>query len=142
MRTTMSTQTTRVIQVYRYGGPEQLKLERKPRPEPQAGEVLLRVHAAGVNQIDWKIRQGLMKDFQPVTFPYTPGIEVAGVVEDVGPGVTAFETGQAIFGWSERGAYADDITVPVRALSLKPATCSFAEAPTGPVGPTPTCRGH
>ncbi len=64
MRTTMSTQTTRVIHVYSYGGPEQLKLEQKPRPEPQAGEVLLRVHAAGVNQIDWKIRQGLMKEFQ------------------------------------------------------------------------------
>ncbi len=58
----MSTQTMRVIQVHRYGGPEQLKLEQKPRPEPQAGEVLLRVHAAGVNPIDWKIRQGLMKD--------------------------------------------------------------------------------
>ena len=136
----MSTQTTRVIQVYRYGGPEQLKLERKPRPEPQASEVLLRVHAAGVNQIDWKIRQGLMKDFQPVTFPYTPGIEVAGVVEDVGPGVTAFETGQAIFGWSERGAYAEYITVPVEALALKPETLSFAEAATVPVGATAAWR--
>src|SRR5881227_2315026 len=100
MRTTMATHTAHVIQVYNYGGPEQLKLEEKPCPEPQAGEVLLRVHAAGVNPLDWKIRQGLMKDFMPVTFPYTPGIEVAGVVEDVGSGVTAFETGQAIFGWS------------------------------------------
>ncbi len=100
MRTAMSTQTMRVIQVYRYGGPEQLKLEEKPRPEPSSGEVLLRVHAAGVNPIDWKIRQGLMKDFMPPTFPYTPGIEVAGVVEDVGPGVTAFQTGQAVFGRS------------------------------------------
>ena len=136
----MSTQTTRVIQVYRYGGPEQLKLEQKPRPEPQAGEVLLRVHAAGVNQIDWKIRQGLMKDFQPVTFPYTPGIEVAGVVEDVGPGVTAFEIGQAVFGWSERGAYAEYITVPVEALALKPETLSFAEAATVPVGATAAWR--
>src|SRR5437899_11132292 len=116
----MTTQTTRVIQVYRYGGPEQLKLERKPRPEPQASEVLLRVHAAGVNQIDWKIRQGLMKDFQPVTFPYTPGIEVAGVVEDVGPGVTAFEIGQAVFGQSARGAYAEYVAVSDEALSPTP----------------------
>src|SRR5713101_1699665 len=136
MRTTMSTQTTRVIHVYSYGGPEQLKLEQKPRPEPQADEVLLRVHAAGVNQIDWKIRQGLMKDFQPVTFPYTPGIEVAGVVEGVGPGVTAFEIGQAVFGQSARGAYAEYITESVEALALKPETLSFAEAATVPVGAT------
>jgi NADPH:quinone reductase-like Zn-dependent oxidoreductase len=81
----MSTQFMRAIQVHRYGGPEQLKLEKKPRPEPSSGEVLLRVHAAGVNPIDWKIRQGLLKDFQPMTFPYTPGIEVAGVVEDISP---------------------------------------------------------
>src|SRR2546421_10200176 len=140
MRRTMSIQTMRAVQVHRYGGPEQLKWEEKPRPQPQTGEVLVRVYAAGVNPIDWKIRQGLMKDFQPVTFPYTPGIEVAGVVEDVGPGVTAFETGQAIFGWSERGAYAEYITVPVEALALKPETLSFAEAATVPVGATAAWR--
>src|SRR6266566_297731 len=132
MRTTMSTQTMRVIHVYSYGGPEQLKLEQQPRPEPQAGEVLLRVHAAGVNPLDWKIRQGLLKDFMPVTFPYTPGIEVAGVVEDVGPSVTAFEIGQAVFGQSARGAYAEYLTAPVEALALKPATLRFTEAATVP----------
>jgi NADPH:quinone reductase-like Zn-dependent oxidoreductase len=54
-----ATQSMRAIQVHRYGGPEQLKLEELPRPEPSSGEVLLRVYAAGVNPIDWKIRQGL-----------------------------------------------------------------------------------
>src|SRR5258707_6725730 len=78
MRTTMSTQTTRVIHVYGYGGPEQLKLEQKPRPEPQAGEVLLRVHAAGVEHIDWEKPQGLVKEFQPVAVSLTPAIEVVG----------------------------------------------------------------
>ena len=136
----MSTQTMRVIHVHRYGGPEQLKLEQQPRPEPQAGEVLLRVHAAGVNPIDWKIRQGLMKDFQPVTFPYTPGIEVAGVVEDIGPGVTAFEIGQAVIGQTARGAYAEYLTESVEALALKPQTLSFAEAATVPVGVTTAWR--
>src|SRR5437588_2608818 len=140
MRKTMSTQIMRAIQVHRYGGPEQLKLEEKPRPEPQTGEVLVRVYAAGVNPIDWKIRQGLMKEFRPMTFPYTPGIEVAGVVEDVGPGVTAFEIGQAAFGWSERGAYAAYITVPVEALALKPEALSFAEAATVTVGATAAWR--
>ena len=83
----------RVIQIHSYGGPEVLKIEEKARPEPQIGEVLLRVYAAGVNPIDWKIRQGLMKASMPVTFPYTPGIEVVGMVEEVGPGVAAFKRG-------------------------------------------------
>jgi NADPH:quinone reductase-like Zn-dependent oxidoreductase len=136
----MSTQTMLAIQVHSYGGPEVLKLEEKPRPEPRAGEVLLRVHAAGVNPIDWKIRQGLMKDFQPVTFPYTPGIEVAGVVEDVGPGVTAFKRGQAVLGQTSGGAYAEYITIPVEALALKPEILSFVEAATVPVGVTTAWR--
>jgi NADPH:quinone reductase-like Zn-dependent oxidoreductase len=140
MRTTMSTHTMRLIQVYRYGGPEQLKLEAKPRPEPSSGEVLLRVHAAGVNPLDWKIRLGLLKEFQPVTFPYTPGIEVAGAVEAVGPGVTAFEIGQAVYGQIARGAYAEYLTVPAEALALKPETVSFAEAVTVPVGATAAWR--
>jgi NADPH:quinone reductase-like Zn-dependent oxidoreductase len=136
----MSTQTMRAIQVHSYGGPEVLKLEEKPRPEPRAGEVLLRVHAAGVNPIDWKIRQGLMKDFQPVTFPYTPGIEVAGVVEDVGPGMIAFKRGQAVLGQTSGGAYAEYITIPVEALALKPEILSFVEAATVPVGVTTAWR--
>src|SRR5215472_15774341 len=136
----MATQTMRAIQVHRYGGPEQLKLEEKPRPEPSSGEVLLRVHAAGVNPLDWKIRLGLLKDSQPVTFPYTPGIEVAGVVEDVGPGVTAFKRGQAVLGQTSGGAYAEYIKIPVEALALKPQTLSFAEAATVPVGATTAWR--
>src|SRR5215831_7172965 len=106
MRTTMSTQTMRMIHIRSYGGLEQLKLEEKPRPEPSSGELLVRVYAAGVNPIDWKIRQGLMKNFQPVTFPFTPGIELAGVVAEIGPGVTAFEIGQAVLGQVVAGAYA------------------------------------
>jgi NADPH:quinone reductase-like Zn-dependent oxidoreductase len=136
----MSTQSMRVIQVHRYGGPEQLKLEEKPRPQPQMGEVLVRVYAAGVNPIDWKIRQGFMKESRPVTFPYTPGIEMAGVVEDVGPAVTAFETGQAVFGQTAEGAYAEYLTIPVGALAPKPQTLSFVEAATVPVGATTAWR--
>lgn len=133
-------QTTRAIRVSGYGGPEQLKLERIARPQPQAGEVLLHVHAAGVNPIDWKIRQGLLRDVIPITFPYIPGIEVAGVVEEVGPGATAFEIGQAVFGQSAKGAYAEYVAVAVEALALKPRTLSFAEAATIPVGATTAWR--
>ncbi|HLZ62704.1 MAG TPA: NADP-dependent oxidoreductase [Ktedonosporobacter sp.] len=136
----MSTHTMRAIQVHSYGGPEQLKLEDKPRPEPGAGEVLLRVYAAGVNPIDWKIRQGLMQNFQPVTFPYTPGIEVAGVVEEVGPDVTAFEVGQAVYGSVAQGGYAEYVTVSVEALARKPEILSFVEAAAVPVGATTAWR--
>src|SRR6266567_9360717 len=100
----LATPTMRAIGVSGYGGPEQLKLERIERPQPSAGEALLRVHAAGVNPLDWKIRQGLMKAFQPVTFPYIPGIEAAGVVEAVGPGVTTDLIGQAALGQVASGA--------------------------------------
>src|SRR5262249_15413238 len=84
--------------------------------------------------IDWKIRQGLMKDFQPVTFPFTPGVELAGVIAEIGPGVTAFEIGQAVLGRVAAGAYAEYVPIPVEALALKPETLSFIEAAAFPVG--------
>lgn len=136
----MTVQTMQAIQIHSYGGPEQLKLEQAPRPVPRAGEVLVRVYAAGVNPIDWKIRQGLMKDFQPVTFPYIPGIEIAGVVEEPGPGVTDFEVGQAVYGKSANGAYAEYIAVPVEDLAHRPRTLSFVEAAQVPVGVTTAWR--
>lgn len=132
----VSIPTLRVVRVHRYGGPEQLKLEEQPRPVPQEGEVLLRVYAAGVNPIDWKIRQGLMQDFFPMTFPYTPGMDVAGVVEDIGPGITTLEIGQAVFGRSTKGAYAEYITTSEKGLVPMPTTVSFAEAATIPTGAT------
>ncbi len=132
----MSTHIMRAIQIHRYGGPEQLKLEEVPRPAPEAGEVLVRIHAAGVNPIDWQIPQGVMKDVQPVTFPFTPGIEVAGVVEAVGPNVAATLIGQAVLGQIANGGYAEYVSVPVEVLALKPKTLSYSEAAAFPVGAT------
>ncbi len=137
----MSTQTIQTIRVYNYGGPEELKLEQVPRPVPQAGEVLVRVHAAGVNPVDWKIRQGLLKDFRPMQFPYTPGSDIAGVVEEVGPGVTAFQQGQAVFGQGSRGAYAEYTLASIEALAPKPQKLSFDEAATIPIGATTAWQG-
>src|SRR5436305_2040582 len=85
----MTTHTINAIQVHDYGDADQLKLEQIPQPEPREGEVLVRLHAAGVNPVDWKIRSGWMKDFRPMTFPYVPGADLAGVVAKVGNGVTA-----------------------------------------------------
>lgn len=124
----MSTQTMQAIRVHQYGGPEELKLEDSPRPEAGAGEVLVRVHATGVLPIEWKIRQGFMRGVFPTPFPYIPGSAFAGIIEGTGPGVTAFQPGQAVFGRSNGGAYAEYTTAPVETITLKPETLSFDEA--------------
>lgn len=137
----MPTPTIQAILVHNYGGPEQLKLEQIQRPEPQAGEVLVCVHAAGVNPVDWKIREGWMKDFRPMQFPYIPGVDLAGVVEELGPGVTTFQKGQAVFGQSSKGAYTEYTTAAVGTLVLKPKTLNFDEAAAIPVGATTAWQG-
>ena len=126
----MVKRSMQAIRVHQYGGPEQLKLEQIPCPGPQAGEVLLRVHAAGVLPAEWKLRQGLFQKVLPVSFPYIPGSACAGVVEEIGPGVTALQKGQAVFGRSNKGAYSEYTTVAVETLALKPESLSFAEAAT------------
>ena len=85
----MTQPTMLAIQVHGYGGADQLSLDRVPQPGPGDGEALVRVRAAGVNSIDGKLREGGMRAVMPMSFPYVPGVELAGVVERVGPGVTA-----------------------------------------------------
>ncbi|GCE29049.1 NADPH:quinone reductase [Dictyobacter alpinus] len=126
----MRGQMMQAIQVRQYGGPEQLRLESVSRPVPQAGGVLVRVHAAGVLPMEWKLRQGFFKTMRPSVFPYIPGSAIAGIVEAVGPGVTAFQPGQAVFGRTNNGAYAEYTTAAVETLALKPEQLSFAEAAT------------
>jgi NADPH:quinone reductase-like Zn-dependent oxidoreductase len=128
--TTMSNQMMQAIRVHQYGGPEQLKLEQIPCPEPQPGEMFIRVHATGVLPVEWKIRQGAFHAFQPATFPYIPGSAFAGVIEEVGDGVTAFQKGQAVFGRSNKGTYAEYTTASEDTVAVKPASLSFDEAAT------------
>ena len=140
----MSTQEMQVMQAIRvhdYGDANQLKLERIPRPEPQEGEVLIQVHAAGVNPIDWKLRQGLRKEMLQMQFPYIPGMEIAGIVQEVGSGVTALQVGQEVYGQSRKGGYAEYIVASVESLALKPQSLSFDEAATVPVGATTAWQG-
>src|SRR5947209_4844202 len=122
------------IQVHAYGDANQLRLEQISQPEPHEGEMLVHVYAAGVNALDWKIRSGFMKDVMPLTFPYVPGIELAGVVERVGPGVTTLQPGQAVYGHTSAGAYAEYSLVPAQTLAPKPASLTFDEAATVPIG--------
>lgn len=137
-----SSQTIQAIRVHEYGGPEQLQLDQIPRPVPQEDEVLVRVYAAGVNPVDWKIRSGVLKDVFPTPLPYIPGYDFAGVVEEVGPNVTAFQKGQAVFGQSVAyGTYAEYTVAPVATVALKPETLNFDGAATVSVGATTAWQG-
>ena len=118
----------------RYGGPEVLSL-RDDLPDPPVGPdtVLVRVHAAGVNPVDVLIRSGGLTGAYPHHLPIVPGWDVAGVVEAVGPAVTAFAAGDEVFGYVRRddvqwGTTAELVPAPQRCLAHKPESLSFAEA--------------
>src|ERR1019366_1484995 len=91
----------KAIVVHQYGGPEVLKFEEYPDPVPGRGEVLVRVAAASVNPIDYKRRAGLTKDFYPIHFPGLIGVDMAGTVVKVGPGVEAFTAGNQVFAMAD-----------------------------------------
>jgi len=121
----------KAIRIHNYGGPETLKYEDAPRPKPQAGEVLIRVHAAGVNPIDWKVREGEMKDFWPHKFPLILGWDLSGVVEKLGRGVSRFKIGDEVYGLPDPtrgGAYADFIAARESEFSLKPKSLHHIRA--------------
>ncbi|GMK44113.1 NADPH:quinone reductase [Paenibacillus glycanilyticus] len=131
-------QTMEAIRYYRFGGPEVLLLEEAPKPVPQEGEVLIRIAAAGVLPVDWKIRKGLFP--MPVKFPVIPGTAFAGVIESAGPGVTGLIAGQEVFGRSTNGTYAEYTTVAADSVALKPSSIGFAEAATISGGATTAWR--
>jgi NADPH:quinone reductase-like Zn-dependent oxidoreductase len=123
----------KAIRFHEYGGSEKLVLETIPRPTPNANEVLIKVHFAGVNPVDWKFRAGYLKDYMPLQLPFVPGIDVSGIVEELGSGVKTLKNGQAIFGVA-KGAYAEYAIVSVNDVIAKPNNLSFELAATLPVG--------
>src|SRR5258705_10145384 len=134
-----TSQTMKAIRIHKYGGPEVLQYEDAPRPKPQAGEVLVRVKAAGVNPIDWKVREGHMKDFWPHKFPLILGWDLSGVVEAVGPGPAAagrFKKGDEVYSVpdvSRDGAYAEYVVVRESELALKPKSLHHVHAAAVPL---------
>jgi NADPH:quinone reductase-like Zn-dependent oxidoreductase len=123
----------RAIQIEDYGGPEVLKLVETSIPQPGEAQVLIRVHTAGVNPTDWKFRAGYMKQYVPLPMPWIPGTDGAGVVEALGPGVTQFRQGQAVYGFMT-GSYAEYAVAPASDLHIKPDRLSFDEAASVPLG--------
>lgn len=125
--------TMQAIQAQDYGGPEVLALKQVPRREPNADQVLIRLKAAGVNPADWKYRAGLYKQFMPLEFPWTPGLDGSGVVEAVGAQVTRFKKGDEVYGIVS-GGYAEYALALANEVQPKPAGLTFEQAAAVPLG--------
>jgi NADPH:quinone reductase-like Zn-dependent oxidoreductase len=116
-----------------YGGPDVLEYGDVPDPKLGPDAVLIRVKAASVNPVDWKIQAGYLDGVMDTVFPVIPGWDVAGVVEEAGVGVTEFAPGDEVIGYARedfvsRGTFAEYVAAPVRTLARKPANLSFEEA--------------
>jgi len=119
------------IQYSRYGGPEELRLDEVTRPEAGKGQVLVKVRAASVNPMDWKIRRGEMRALSGSRFPRGLGHDFAGVIEALGPGVDRLKVGEEVFGVTSiphAGAFAEYIVADGKNLELKPSSVSFEDA--------------
>ena len=126
----------RAIAEKQFGGP--VALIDLPTPEIGAGEVLIRVRAAGVNPFDWKVADGELKDVLEHRFPLILGFDAAGVVERVGADVTELAEGDEVYGYLFKpaiggGAYAEYVTAPVAIVAKKPESLRFTEAAALPV---------
>ncbi|MEU9427540.1 NADP-dependent oxidoreductase [Streptomyces sp. NPDC048342] len=118
----------------RHGGPETEAFADIDRPVPGPGELLIAVRAAGVNPVDWKLRGGFRRPGQgEARFPAVLGSEAAGVVEEIGAGVTGFSVGDEVFGNTPHGAFAEYALLAASATAHKPAALSFTDAATLPV---------
>ncbi|MFG2844108.1 NADP-dependent oxidoreductase [Kitasatospora sp. NPDC048296] len=133
----MSADTMRAVVQDGFGGPEVLRVQQVPRPTPLPTEVLVRVHAAGINPVDWKTRGGTGMAGLLGEPPFTLGWDVSGVVEEVGFGVTTLKVGDEVYGmpWFPRvaNAYADYVTAPARQFARKPAALDHVHAAAVPL---------
>jgi NADPH:quinone reductase len=117
--------TMKAIRVYEFGAPEVMKLEEVPDLKPQAGQVVVRVQAAGVNPVDAYLRSG---NYGQLPLPYTPGMDGAGTIEAVGEGVEMMKVGDRVwFGGTITGAYAEKALCEAGQVHPLPDKLSFAQ---------------
>lgn len=132
-----ATATMRAARIHSYGDPTAVKVERAPRPEPGDGQVLVRVKAAGVNQLDWMVAEGKARSWLDHPLPLTLGWELAGLVEQIGHGAKKFKVGDEVFGMlqlSGNGAYAEYAVAEESDLAAKPDHLDFANSSAVPIG--------
>ena len=121
----------KAVRIHSFGGPEVLQLDEVPVPQPQAGEVLVKVAAAAVNPVDWKIRQGYLAAVFKQPFPIALGCDYAGVIAAVGTDVTDVNVGDEVYGSisvQRGGSYAEYIVARHSEYAPKPRTVDFAQA--------------
>ena len=124
----------KAIVVHEYGGPEVLKYEDVPRPEPKENEALVRVIAAGVNPVDALIRTGKYAKFFGTTLPLIPGYDIAGIVEKTGAKITKLKAGDSIYAyvlWG--GGYAEYAVATEGEVTAKPKSLNYVEAAAVPL---------
>ncbi len=127
----------KAIRMHDYGAIEALVYEDVAKPEPAADEVLIKVQAAGVNPVDWKIVEGFGRGWLSHPMPHTPGCDVAGIVEAVGNEVKKFKAGDAVYAFTSlarEGAYAEYVIAKALEVAAKPASLDFINAAALPVG--------
>jgi NADPH:quinone reductase-like Zn-dependent oxidoreductase len=139
----MSHDTMKAVRLHAFGGPEVLQYEDAPVPKLKPGEVLVQVHAVGINPPDWYLRDGykmLPPDWRPpVPLPVIPGTDVSGVVHAVAPDVQGFSVGDEVFGmirfpsFGESAAYAEYVAAPASDLARKPASIDHVHAAAAPM---------
>jgi len=120
----------KAMRAHQFGGPEQIRLEDAPDPEPQAGQVLIRVRAAGINPADLVRLSGRL---QPLSLPYIPGTDVCGEIESVGAGVRHLKKGDRVFGRALTGGYAENTCLATAEAIPLPANLSFDDGAAIPI---------
>jgi NADPH:quinone reductase-like Zn-dependent oxidoreductase len=128
--------TMKAIVVHDYGGPEVLKYEDRPKPEPKEDQILVRVIAAGVNPVDDASRSEKYAKFFGITLPFIPGYDIAGVVEKAGAKISKFKAGDPVYAYlnlKDGGGYADYAVATEVEAAKKPKWISFTEAAAVPV---------
>lgn len=135
------TDLMQAVVLEQYGGEENLKIDSIPRPKITADQVLIRVHAASINPIDWKIRQGMLKWIIPEQLPATLGFDASGEIAEVGYSAKqqGWNVGDQVMAFSDKtfgGCYAEYLAVDAKVIVAKPDTCSFEEAAAIPLAAT------
>ncbi len=126
----------KAIRIHEYGGPEVLRYEDAPDPVLGDEDVLVRVHAAGVNPVDWKVREGMLKGGIDYALPMIPGWDLSGVVLATGREASHFLKGQEVYGrpdLARNGAYAEKIAVRQATLARKPVSVDHVTAAAVPL---------
>ena len=124
----------KALQIRQYGGKDVLELNQNvAKPVVGDGQVLVEVHAASLNPVDWKIRAGYLKEMAPLTMPATLGVDVCGIVAEVGTSASAFKVGDRVYGYASRlsggsGSFAEFVVAKISTVAPAPQKGTFVEA--------------